>query len=57
MEDMFRSATEDVLAHCAADMALFHKHVTPGHGVSPKRCFLSLCYITWLFIPTSQNCA
>uniref|UniRef100_A0A3Q3VWR2 asparagine--tRNA ligase n=1 Tax=Mola mola TaxID=94237 RepID=A0A3Q3VWR2_MOLML len=31
MEDMFRSATEDVLAHCAEDVALFHKHVTPGH--------------------------
>uniref|UniRef100_A0A3Q3VK37 Aminoacyl-transfer RNA synthetases class-II family profile domain-containing protein n=1 Tax=Mola mola TaxID=94237 RepID=A0A3Q3VK37_MOLML len=25
MEDMFRSATEDVLAHCAEDVALFHK--------------------------------
>uniref|UniRef100_A0A3B4YNH3 Asparaginyl-tRNA synthetase 2, mitochondrial n=1 Tax=Seriola lalandi dorsalis TaxID=1841481 RepID=A0A3B4YNH3_SERLL len=31
MEDMFRSATEHVLAHCAEDVALFHKHVTPGH--------------------------
>ncbi|KAK9521179.1 hypothetical protein VZT92_021008 [Zoarces viviparus] len=31
MEDMFRSATEHVLAHCAEDVDLFHKHVTPGH--------------------------
>ncbi|KAL7400738.1 hypothetical protein ABVT39_017067 [Epinephelus coioides] len=31
MEDMFRSATEHVLAHCAKDVDLFHKHVTPGH--------------------------
>ncbi|KAM3874764.1 asparaginyl-tRNA synthetase [Diretmus argenteus] len=31
MEDMFRSATEHVLASCAEDVALFHKHVTPGH--------------------------
>ncbi|XP_075892841.1 asparaginyl-tRNA synthetase [Nelusetta ayraudi] len=31
MEDMFRSATEDVLTHCAQDVALFHKHVAPGH--------------------------
>uniref|UniRef100_A0A8C3ABS9 asparagine--tRNA ligase n=1 Tax=Cyclopterus lumpus TaxID=8103 RepID=A0A8C3ABS9_CYCLU len=36
MEDMFRSATEHVLAHCAADVDLFHKHVTPGHRVSPQ---------------------
>uniref|UniRef100_A0A3Q3EUE2 asparagine--tRNA ligase n=1 Tax=Kryptolebias marmoratus TaxID=37003 RepID=A0A3Q3EUE2_KRYMA len=31
MEDMFRSATEHVLAHCAEDVDLFHKRVTPGH--------------------------
>ncbi|XP_071372455.1 asparaginyl-tRNA synthetase isoform X2 [Centroberyx affinis] len=31
MEDMFRSATEHVLAHCAEDVDLFHRHVTPGH--------------------------
>lgn len=31
MEDMFRSATEDVLTHCAEDVALIHKHVAPGH--------------------------
>ncbi|XP_074535678.1 asparaginyl-tRNA synthetase [Halichoeres trimaculatus] len=31
MEDMFRSATEHVLAHCAVDVDSFHKHVTPGH--------------------------
>ncbi|KAM9853155.1 asparaginyl-tRNA synthetase [Aulostomus maculatus] len=31
MEDMFRLATEHVLAHCAKDVDLFHKHVTPGH--------------------------
>ncbi|XP_035010884.1 probable asparagine--tRNA ligase, mitochondrial [Hippoglossus stenolepis] len=31
MEDMFRSATEHVLARCAEDVDLFHKHVTPGH--------------------------
>uniref|UniRef100_UPI003AAD7CB0 asparaginyl-tRNA synthetase isoform X2 n=1 Tax=Centroberyx gerrardi TaxID=166262 RepID=UPI003AAD7CB0 len=30
MEDMFRSATEHVLAHCAEDVDLFHRHVTPG---------------------------
>lgn len=35
MEDMFRSATEDVLTHCAEDVALIHKHVAPGHRVSP----------------------
>lgn len=34
MEDVFRSATEHVLARCAADVDLFHKHVTPGHRVS-----------------------
>uniref|UniRef100_A0A8C9WWW2 asparagine--tRNA ligase n=1 Tax=Sander lucioperca TaxID=283035 RepID=A0A8C9WWW2_SANLU len=34
MEDMFRSATEHVLAHCAEDVDLFHKHVTPGHRVT-----------------------
>lgn len=31
MEDMFRSATEHVLAQCTEDVDLFHKHVTPGH--------------------------
>uniref|UniRef100_A0A1A8LGJ4 asparagine--tRNA ligase n=3 Tax=Nothobranchius TaxID=28779 RepID=A0A1A8LGJ4_9TELE len=31
MEGMFRSTTEHVLAHCADDVGLFHKHVTPGH--------------------------
>ncbi|XP_037533817.1 probable asparagine--tRNA ligase, mitochondrial [Nematolebias whitei] len=31
MEDMFRSATEHVLAHSAEDVDLFHCHVTPGH--------------------------
>ncbi|XP_047450226.1 probable asparagine--tRNA ligase, mitochondrial [Mugil cephalus] len=31
MEDMFRSATEHVFAHCVEDVDLFHKHVTPGH--------------------------
>ncbi|XP_072309254.1 asparaginyl-tRNA synthetase [Eucyclogobius newberryi] len=31
MEDMFRSATEQVWAQCAEDVDLFHKHVTPGH--------------------------
>ncbi|XP_061576422.1 probable asparagine--tRNA ligase, mitochondrial [Cololabis saira] len=31
MEDMFKSATEHVLAHCVEDVDLFHKHVTPGH--------------------------
>lgn len=31
MEDMFRSATEQVLAHCVEDVDLFHRHVTPGH--------------------------
>uniref|UniRef100_A0A3Q1I3H9 asparagine--tRNA ligase n=1 Tax=Anabas testudineus TaxID=64144 RepID=A0A3Q1I3H9_ANATE len=36
MEDMFRSSTEHVLAHCAEDVNLFHKHVTPGHRVSLK---------------------
>lgn len=36
MEDMFRFATEHVLAHCAEDVDLFHKHVTPGHRVSPQ---------------------
>ncbi|XP_020490565.2 probable asparagine--tRNA ligase, mitochondrial [Labrus bergylta] len=31
VEDVFRSATEHVLAHCPEDVDLFHKHVTPGH--------------------------
>ncbi|XP_060929622.1 probable asparagine--tRNA ligase, mitochondrial isoform X4 [Limanda limanda] len=31
MEGVFRSATEHVLARCAEDVDLFHKHVTPGH--------------------------
>uniref|UniRef100_A0A3P8SY54 asparagine--tRNA ligase n=1 Tax=Amphiprion percula TaxID=161767 RepID=A0A3P8SY54_AMPPE len=31
MENMFKSATEHVLAHCVEDVDLFHKHVTPGH--------------------------
>ncbi|XP_054884512.1 probable asparagine--tRNA ligase, mitochondrial [Poeciliopsis prolifica] len=31
MEDVFRSATQRVLASCAADVDLFHRHVTPGH--------------------------
>lgn len=31
MEDMFKSTTEHVLAQCAEDVDLFHKHVTPGH--------------------------
>ncbi|KAM4627300.1 asparaginyl-tRNA synthetase [Polymixia lowei] len=30
MEDVVRSATERVLAHCAEDVDLFHKHVNPG---------------------------
>lgn len=36
MEDVFRFATEHVLAHCVEDVDLFHKHVTPGHRVSPE---------------------
>ena len=36
---MFRSATEHVLARCAEDVDLFHKHVTPGHRVSEGRFF------------------
>eukprot|EP00066_Takifugu_rubripes_P004931 XP_003968636.1 PREDICTED: probable asparagine--tRNA ligase, mitochondrial [Takifugu rubripes] len=31
MEDIFKSSTEYVLAQCAQDVALFHKHVSPGH--------------------------
>ncbi|XP_008307027.1 asparaginyl-tRNA synthetase isoform X2 [Cynoglossus semilaevis] len=31
MEDMFKSATEHVLAECSEDVDLFHKYVTPGH--------------------------
>uniref|UniRef100_A0A3B5KCG1 Asparaginyl-tRNA synthetase 2, mitochondrial n=1 Tax=Takifugu rubripes TaxID=31033 RepID=A0A3B5KCG1_TAKRU len=31
MEDIFKSSTEYVLAQCAEDVALFHKHVSPGH--------------------------
>lgn len=31
IEDMFRSATEHVLAHCVEDVDLFHRRVTPGH--------------------------
>lgn len=31
MEDLFQSATEQVLAGCAQDVDLFHRHVTPGH--------------------------
>uniref|UniRef100_A0A3B3YG60 Aminoacyl-transfer RNA synthetases class-II family profile domain-containing protein n=1 Tax=Poecilia mexicana TaxID=48701 RepID=A0A3B3YG60_9TELE len=36
IEDVFRSATERVLARCAEDVDLFHRHVTPGHRVSPE---------------------
>ncbi|XP_010866968.1 probable asparagine--tRNA ligase, mitochondrial [Esox lucius] len=32
MEEMFRSTTEHLLAQCPEDVALFHKHVTPGHN-------------------------
>ncbi|XP_068173180.1 asparaginyl-tRNA synthetase [Antennarius striatus] len=31
MEDLFKSVTEHVLAQCAEDVDLFHKHVSPGH--------------------------
>ncbi|KAM9318925.1 asparaginyl-tRNA synthetase [Pholidichthys leucotaenia] len=31
IEDVFRVATEHVLAQCAEDVDLFHKHVIPGH--------------------------
>lgn len=31
MEDMFRSVTEHLLAHCGEDVDLFHKHVAAGH--------------------------
>uniref|UniRef100_A0A3Q3S626 asparagine--tRNA ligase n=1 Tax=Mastacembelus armatus TaxID=205130 RepID=A0A3Q3S626_9TELE len=48
MEDLFKSATEHVLAHCAEDVDLFHKHVTPGHrdtlDVMMKRRFLVITY-------------
>ncbi|XP_062275435.1 probable asparagine--tRNA ligase, mitochondrial isoform X2 [Scomber scombrus] len=48
MEDMFRSATEQVLAHCAEDVDLFHKHVTPGHrdtiDATLKRKFPMITY-------------
>lgn len=47
MEDMFRSATECVLTQCAEDVALFHKHVSPGHRVSSKG-HLKLLYVIWL---------
>lgn len=36
MEDMFKSATEHVLAECSEDVDLFHKYVTPGHRVRPE---------------------
>lgn len=36
MEDLFRSVTDSVLAHCEEDVDLFHKHVAPGHRVSPE---------------------
>lgn len=48
MEDMFRSATEQVLAQCAEDVDLFHKHVTPGHreavDVMLKKKFTIISY-------------
>ncbi|TRY93649.1 hypothetical protein DNTS_021148, partial [Danionella cerebrum] len=31
IEGLFTSATEHVLSHCAEDVDLFHKYVTPGH--------------------------
>ncbi|CAN9510937.1 unnamed protein product [Ophioblennius macclurei] len=37
MEDMFRSATEHVLARCVEDVDLFHRHVTPGHRETVDR--------------------
>uniref|UniRef100_H2LC33 asparagine--tRNA ligase n=1 Tax=Oryzias latipes TaxID=8090 RepID=H2LC33_ORYLA len=36
MEELFRSVTESVLAHCEEDVDLFHKYVAPGHRVSPE---------------------
>uniref|UniRef100_A0A3P8V1Z9 Asparaginyl-tRNA synthetase 2, mitochondrial n=1 Tax=Cynoglossus semilaevis TaxID=244447 RepID=A0A3P8V1Z9_CYNSE len=44
MEDMFKSATEHVLAECSEDVDLFHKYVTPGHRVRPEiHLNVSLC--------------
>ncbi|XP_063060853.1 probable asparagine--tRNA ligase, mitochondrial [Engraulis encrasicolus] len=31
MENLFKASTEHVLTHCAEDVELFHKYVTPGH--------------------------
>ncbi|XP_064841498.1 probable asparagine--tRNA ligase, mitochondrial [Oncorhynchus masou masou] len=31
MEDLFRSTTEHLLSHCPEDVALYHKHVSPGY--------------------------
>uniref|UniRef100_A0A3Q2USK8 asparagine--tRNA ligase n=1 Tax=Haplochromis burtoni TaxID=8153 RepID=A0A3Q2USK8_HAPBU len=45
MEDMFRFATEHVLAHCVEDVDLFHKHVTPGQKL--KEYLVSFLRITY----------
>uniref|UniRef100_A0A672FG34 asparagine--tRNA ligase n=1 Tax=Salarias fasciatus TaxID=181472 RepID=A0A672FG34_SALFA len=47
MEDMFRSATEHVLARCVEDVDLFHRHVTPGHRVFLSFVLLSSLRITY----------
>uniref|UniRef100_A0A3Q1GU53 asparagine--tRNA ligase n=1 Tax=Acanthochromis polyacanthus TaxID=80966 RepID=A0A3Q1GU53_9TELE len=48
MEDMFKSATEHVLAHCVEDVDLFHKHVTPGHRIEGLKFYiLSTLRITY----------
>lgn len=44
MEDIFKSATECVLTQRAEDVALFHKHVSPGHRVSSKGHILTLMH-------------
>ncbi|XP_076832822.1 asparaginyl-tRNA synthetase [Brachyhypopomus gauderio] len=31
MEDLFKTSTEHLLSHCAEDIALFHKTISPGH--------------------------
>ncbi|KAG9265028.1 putative asparagine-tRNA ligase, mitochondrial [Astyanax mexicanus] len=31
MEDLLKTSTEHLLSHCAEDVELFHKYVSPGH--------------------------
>ncbi|KAM9441555.1 asparaginyl-tRNA synthetase isoform 2-T2 [Salvelinus alpinus] len=59
MEDLFRSTTEHLLAQCPEDVALYHKHVSPGYrdnvDLMMKKSFNVITYTEAINILNSSS--